>query len=106
MKLLVPEAGTKFGLGQNCSSAFEIGSVTVARSAAVGTRVVLTCGATWRKPSQEAKKNVWLRHTVPPNVAPYWFRCSGFFRPLFLFVKKSAASILALRKNSNAEPWN
>ena len=48
-----------------------IGSVTWARSAAVGTRVELTVGFTWRKPSQEAKKKVLFLRMGPPNVAPY-----------------------------------
>ena len=65
--LAVPGA---FGAGQNCSSAFEMGSVTLARSAAVGTRVLLTVGFTWRKPSHEAKKNVLSLITGPPAVAP------------------------------------
>src|SRR6267143_1114200 len=45
-KLLVP---TVLGSGQNCSSDLEMGSVTVARWAAVGTIVELGVGATWRK---------------------------------------------------------
>ena len=51
MKLLDPDDGVKFGAGQNCSKDWEMGSLTAARSAAVGTRVLLTVGAIWRKPS-------------------------------------------------------
>src|ERR1700688_169441 len=94
------------GFGQNCSNAFEMGSVTVARSAAVGTRVELTVGLTWRKPSQDAKKNVLFFFTGPPSAVPYWLRCSGLFVPPSLLVKKSAASKSELRKYSNADPWN
>src|SRR6185369_831419 len=94
------------GEGQNLSSVFEMGSVTVARSASVGTRVALTVGFTWRKPSQDPKKNVLSLRMGPPKVAPYWLRCSVFLVPLSLFVKKSAASKLELRRYSNTEPWN
>src|SRR5258706_3217330 len=40
----------------------------------------------------------------PPRVAPYWLRCSGFFVPPFLLVKKSAASSTELRRYSKAVP--
>src|SRR6267378_1414566 len=107
MKLLVPAGALRFvGSGQNCSKDFEMGSVTVARSASVGTRVELTVGFTWRKPSQDPKKNVLSLRMGPPKVAPYWLRCSVFLAPLSLLVKKSAASILELRRYSKAEPWN
>src|SRR5215813_5290205 len=106
MKLLVWPARCALGAGQNCSRLLEIGSVTVARSASVGTRVELTCGDTWRKPSHDPKKNVLFLTMGPPSVAPYWLRCSGFFLAPALFVKKSAASNASLRKNSKAEPWN
>jgi len=43
--------GVKFAAGQNCSNDREMGSVTEARSASVGTRALLTVGAIWRKPS-------------------------------------------------------
>ena len=71
MKLFVTPGRCAFGAGQNCSKAFEIGSVTVARSASVGTRVELTVGLTWRNPSHEPKKNVLSLRIGPPNVTPY-----------------------------------
>src|SRR3979490_2437478 len=92
------------GDGQNGRTALEIGSVTAARSAAVGTRVELTVGFTWRKPSQEAKKNVLSRRIGPPGPAPSWFRCSVFLVPRSRLVKKSAASRSELRRYSNTEP--
>src|ERR1700731_2191802 len=94
------------GSGQNCKIAFEMGSVTVARSATVGTRVELTVGLTCRKPSQEAKKNVLFFFMGPPSAVPYWLRCNVLFVPPSLLVKKSAASRSELRKYWNADPWN
>ena len=46
MKLVVEPACPLLGAGQNGSNAFEMGSVTVARSAAVGTLVLLGVGFT------------------------------------------------------------
>src|SRR5258708_17922495 len=96
MKLIVEPGEKVLGAGQNWSNVLEIESVTVARSAFVGTRVVLTVGATWRKPSQDTKKNVLSRMMGPPRVGPYWFRCSVYFVPPSLFLKKSAPSIFEL----------
>src|SRR5258708_1967292 len=67
MKLMVEPGVAEFAAGQNWRSAFEIGSVTWARSASVGTRVELTVGFTWRKRSQEPKKNVLSRRIGPPR---------------------------------------
>src|SRR6266404_4091564 len=100
MKLMVAPGREVLGAGQNCSSALEMGSVTEARSASVGTRVVLTVGDTWRKPSHDTKKKVLSLRIGPPKVAPYWFRCRGFLVPPNLLVKKSAASMFELRKYS------
>src|SRR5919197_5694043 len=100
MKLFAEPDIDVFGAGQNGSSAAEIGSVTEARSAAVGTRVELTVGATCRNPSHEPKKNVLSFRIGPPKVAPYWLRCSGVFGAPDLLVKKSAASSASLRRNS------
>src|SRR5262249_47440971 len=71
MSLIVEPGCEVLGAGQNWSSAWEMGSVTCARSAAVGTRVELTVGLTWRKPSQDAKKKVLFLRIGPPNAAPY-----------------------------------
>src|SRR5205814_2401196 len=102
MKLIV-EPGV-FGSGQNFSSAREMGSVTVARSAAVGTRVELTVGFTWRKPSHDAKKNVLSLRIGPPPAAPNWFRCSVFFVPPNRFVKKLVGSALGHDAHLRAVP--
>src|SRR5258708_10744818 len=101
MKLLAPGAApAMLASGQNCSNDLEMGSATEARSSAVGTRVKLGVGATWRKSSQFRKKKVLSLRMGPPKVAPTWFRCRGFLAALLRVVKKAAAAQFELLAHS------
>src|SRR5579871_3703104 len=102
MKLFAPVA---LGSGKNFNRASEIGSVTWARCAAVGTSVKLGDGFTWRNSSKDAKTNVLFFLIGPPPVAPNWLRCSGVLVPPDLLIKKSVASKSELRRYSNTDPW-
>ena len=51
------------------------------------------------------KKNVLFRAIGPPTVVPNWF-CPNSGRGVpERFAKNSEASMLSLRRNSNAVPW-
>ncbi len=92
------------GSGKYASSRCEMGSVTDARCAWLGTNTELTAGAICLKPSYDAKKNVRLCRSGPPNRLPNSFRLSAFFGPASLLVKKSAAVRTVLRRYSKASP--